>query len=286
MLQTRKLEVSRHGTVDVYGPCSMLIKDAVESRPHPTHARTGNIITLILHLLPQSLDLFLQLLPENVVTEIALSVSESSLLVRPSNNDQQCSDEGLLHIRKGKITSDISKPGGHLWWKFHLLVVSQLVTPILAVLDSFFASGYIEQVLPVESTWSLGNSWVQLLKMVRASNHQDSVVRFQPVNFVEEVASHHGTNERVDVFEHEETWCHSSSHEKYLAYAVFWPLKAVESLHVERFDCWGGSLAYVVHKCLGGDSFPILRGTLSVYMFDTIRLTYPWWTVEYHASLE
>ena len=40
-------------------------------------------------------------------------------------------------------------------------------------------------VLAVESTWALGDTRVQPLEMIGASQHHESLIRFQAIDFIE-----------------------------------------------------------------------------------------------------
>lgn len=56
--------------------------------------------------------------------------------------------------------------------------------------------------------------------MVGTSNHQDSVISLQPVDFIEEVRSSKWGDDSVNVFEDEKAWSHPPSHSEHTSKVI------------------------------------------------------------------
>jgi hypothetical protein len=92
-------------------------------------------------------------------------------------------------------------------WELDILVsrLLELILPELAILDPLFQIRIREEEFAIEPAGAFRDSWVQLVKMIRAADHQDAVVGLQAVNFVEEERTHAFSDKGVEVFEDEVT---------------------------------------------------------------------------------
>lgn len=95
--------------------------------------------------------------------------------------------------------------------------------------------------------------------MVGGTNHEDTVVGFEPVYFIQEVRAYAWTDERVDVFEDQKAGCQVTGHLKDSSDRIFGAVAGGERFHVERVDGWGSALGEVVHEGFGRNGFAVLR---------------------------
>lgn len=103
-------------------------------------------------------------------------------------------------VRKAEVPCNICNSGAHLFGEVHLLVIAKFVAPVFSILHSLVSIWNIEEVFPVESRWSLCDSGIELFEMVGGSNHQNSMVTFEAINFIEEVGSDSDIHERIYIF--------------------------------------------------------------------------------------
>ena len=121
-----------------------------------------------------------------------------------------------------------------------IIISADFPTPVFAIQDPFVLVGQVEEEFAVESARSLSDSWVQAFKMICGSYHQDSVVGFQSIDFVEEVAADPIRDQGVQIFEDEETRGLGASLAEDGLDAVFRTVKGGERADVEGWDGVGG----------------------------------------------
>ena len=93
--------------------------------------------------------------------------------------------------------------------------------------------------------------------MVGRSDHQDPVVGFQPVDFIEEVRSYIICDEGVEVFEDKEARGLGAGLAEDGLDAVFRAAVGGEGADVEGWDGGGGVKGEGVHHCFDGDCFAV-----------------------------
>ena len=108
----------------------------------------------------------------------------------------------------------------------------ELLSPETAIRNSFFLVWYLEVVLAIEARGALGNGWIETVEVVCGAYHQDSVVRFQTIAFVEKVATCFVGDETVQVLKDQETRRHHSSMAEYRADRVLGTLACVKRLDI------------------------------------------------------
>jgi len=108
-LQGRNRELGPfHTRMTKVGPLRSLIRYIVQSRPHSAHAYNLLIVIISVHLFSQTVNLLLQLLPQNVSAQLIFAMSELwLLLICSSHDDQQGGDEGLFHVCEAEVRCDV-----------------------------------------------------------------------------------------------------------------------------------------------------------------------------------
>lgn len=91
-------------------------------------------------------------------------------------------------------------------------------------------------VFPIKARRSLGDGWIKAIEVICGSDHEDSIVGFETVDFVKEVTACGVCDEGVDVFEYEEAGGHCAGMHEDLADGGSASLGGVEVLYVERGD--------------------------------------------------
>ena len=111
-------------------------------------------------------------------------------------------------------------------------------------------------VFAIEATRPLGNTGVQSLKVIRAADHHEAIVVFQPIDFVEEEGFELVGDEAVEVLEDEQARSGLSRFDEDFADGVEIVAATCEGFDVEGWDwVWAGGER--MYQRFNANGFPV-----------------------------
>ena len=103
-----------------------------------------------------------------------------------SNDDEKGSNKCLFEVGKAETLGDFCDGLGKLGWEVDALILRELRSPVITVLDPLRSCWKGEVILAVKSTWPFRDARIESLQVICAPEHHQAFVGFQSVNFIQE----------------------------------------------------------------------------------------------------